>query len=172
MPQGREIIEGPFTPGRESGGGRSTGPTPSSRGGDGGGSNITQQFALVVGIVYLLVGIVGFGATGFTGVVTDGQDKLLGFDLNVFHNVVHLTIGAGFIFVSRMRDASIAQGVVIGGGLVYILAAILGFLNQLQILSMDSVINADNFLHLFSGIAAVAFGLLGIRQSDAAAARA
>lgn len=173
MPQGREIIEGPLTPGNESRRPSTMGPSsPPARRGGGGGDNITQQFALVVGIVYLLVGIVGFAVTGFTGIVTDGQDKLIGFDLNVFHNVVHLAIGAGFIAVSRLNDAGIAQGVVIGGGLVYILAAILGFLNQLQILSIDNVIVADNFLHLFSGIAAVAFGLLGIRQSDAAAAHA
>ena len=147
-------------------------PAPARRGGDGGGQNITQMFALVVGIVYLLVGIVGFAVTGFTGITTDGQDKLIGFDLNVFHNVVHLAIGAGFILVSRLNDASIAQGVVIGGGLVYILAAVLGFGNEMQILSINDEFAADNFLHLFSGIAAVAFGLLGIRQSDAAAARA
>ena len=173
MPQGREIIEGPGAPGdqpREER--RSAGPPPARRGGDGGGENITQVFALVVGVVYLLIGIVGFAVTGFTGVTTDGQDKLLGFDLNVFHNVVHLAIGAGFILVSRLNDASIAQGVVIGGGLVYVLAALLGFLNELQILSIDSELAADNFLHLFSGIAAVAFGLLGMRQTDAAAARA
>ena len=146
---------GPRTPARDGGGGR----------------NVTQLFALVVGIVYLAVGIVGFAVTGFTGLVTDGQDKLIGFDLNVFHNVVHLAIGAGFIIFSRL-DATITQGVVIGGGLVYVLAAILGFLNQLQILSIDDVFAPDNFLHLFSGLAAVIFGLLGARQSAAAAARA
>ena len=73
----------------------------------------------------------------------------------MFHNVVHLAIGAGFIAVSRL-DATITQGVVIGAGLVYLLAGLLGFPN------------ADNFLHLFSGAAAVLFGLLGVRQSDAA----
>ena len=147
-------------------------PAPPRGGGGGGGENITQMFALVVGIVYLLVGIAGFAVTGFTGIVDDGPDKLIGFDLNVFHNVVHLAIGAGFIAVSRLNDPSIAQGVVIGGGLVYVLAGILGYLNELQILSIDDALAADNFLHLISGIAAVVFGLLGIRQSDAAAARA
>ena len=146
------------------------GPRTPARGG-GGDRNITQLFALVVGVVYLAVGIVGFAVTGFTGVVTDGQDKLIGFDLNVFHNVVHLAIGAGFILASRL-DASITQGIVIGGGLVYVLAGVLGYLNQLQILSIDDVFAADNFLHLFSGLAAVIFGLLGARQSGAAAARA
>lgn len=128
--------------------------------------NITQKFAFVVGVVYLLVGVVGFAVTGFTGVVTDGSDKLLGFDLNVFHNVVHLAIGLGFIAVSRLSDPGITQGVVIGGGLVYVLAGLLGFLNELQILSIDAEVAPDNFLHLFSGIAAVFFGLLGARQTD------
>lgn len=172
MPQGREIIEGPMTPGdRRQERSMGTGSVRRGGGGAGGGQNIAQVFALIVGIVYLGVGVVGFAATGFTGFVTDGRDELLGFDLNVFHNIFHIVVGAGFIFVSRL-DASITQGVVIGGGLVYILAAALGFLNQLQILSMDDVLIADNFLHLFSGIAAVTFGLLGVRQSDAAAAHA
>lgn len=170
MPQGREIIEGPMTPGRgsrqES---RQTAPRRSYQPEN---QNITQIFALIVGLVYLAVGVVGFAATGFTGFVTDGRDELLGFDLNVFHNIFHIVVGAGFIFVSRLSDARITQGVVIGGGLVYVLAAILGFLNQLQILSMDGVLIADNFLHLFSGVAAIAFGLLGVRQSDAELARA
>jgi len=129
------------------------------------GTNVTQVFALVVGIGYLAVGIVGFAMTGFTGVVTDGGDSLLGFDLNVFHNVVHLAIGAGFLIASRM-DAVITQGVVIGGGLVYILAALLGFLNELQILSINDEIAPDNFLHLVSGSAAVLAGLIGARQSN------
>jgi ABC-type transport system involved in multi-copper enzyme maturation permease subunit len=129
--------------------------------------NIAQVFALIVGVTYLLVGLVGFAVTGFTGVVTDGADKLIGFDLNIFHNVVHLVIGLVLLVVSRLPDASIAQGVLIGGGLVYILAAGLGFLNELQILSIDSELAPDNFLHLFSGIAAVAAGIIGANQSSA-----
>lgn len=163
MPEGREIIEGPYTPGPEGGQGRQMGPGPSRP--QAGGENITQVFALVVGLAYVIIGVVGFAVTGFTGITTDGGDKLIGFDLNVFHNVVHLAIGAGFLLVSRLSDPTIAQGVVIGGGLVYVLAALLGFLNELQILSIDTEFAADNFLHLFSGLAAVIFGILGARQT-------
>lgn len=170
MPEGREIIEGPYTPGPEGGQSRQMGAAP--RRPSGGGGNITQVFALVVGLVYVLVGVVGFAITGFTGLTTDGEDKLLVFDLNVFHNVVHFAIGAGFLAVSRLSDPGITQGVVIGGGLVYILAAVLGFANEMQILSIDSEFAADNWLHLFSGLAAVIFGLAGARQSDAEIARA
>ena len=129
------------------------------------GTNVAQVFALVVGIVYLAVGIVGFAVTGFTGFVADTDEALLGFDLNVFGNIVHLLIGGGFLVASRM-DAVITQGVVIGGGLVYILAALLGFLNELQILSINDEIAPDNFLHLVSGSAAVLAGLIGARQSN------
>ena len=161
MPDAREMVGGPG--GRQPTAHRSGGST--ARGPQ--GQNVTQVFALVVGAVYLLVGVIGFAVTGFTGVTTDGADKLIGFDLNVFHNVVHLAIGAGFIAVSRLSDPTITQGVVIGAGLVYVLAGLLGFLNELQILSIDSELAADNFLHLFSGVAAVLFGLIGARQSDA-----
>lgn len=130
-------------------------------------SNAAQMFALVVGVVYALVGVVGFAVTGFEGVVQNGPDDLIGFDLNPFHNVIHLAIGLGFIVASRL-DATLTQGIVIGGGLVYLLAALLGFLNELQIISINDELAADNFLHLASGSAAVLFGLIGTRQTEAA----
>ena len=163
MPHAREIIEGGSSGGGQRTQQRRMGPTT----GGPQGMDITQMFALAVGLAYLAIGIVGFAATGFTGITSDGRDALLGFDLNVFHNVVHLAIGAGFLAVSRLSDPTITQGVVIGGGAVYVLAGLLGFLNDLQILSIDSALAADNFLHLFSGLAAVTFGIIGARRSDA-----
>lgn len=130
-------------------------------------SNAAQVFALVAGAAYTVIGVIGFVATGFDGITADGPDDLAGFDLNIFHNVVHLAIGLGFLVASRL-DATITQGFVIGGGLVYVLAALLGFLNELQILSINDAVAADNFLHLISGSAAILFGLIGARQTDAA----
>ena len=132
-------------------------------------SNVANLFALVGGAVYALVGLVGFVVTGFDGVTTNGPDDLVGFDLNIFHNVVHLGVGLLLIGASRF-DPTICQGVVIGGGLVLIVAALLGFLNEAQILSIDDEVAPDNFLHLVTGSAAVLFGLVGARQTDALAA--
>jgi len=121
-----------------------------------------QFAALAVGIVYLLVGFVGFAVTGFTGWVTDTPEDLLSFDLNGFHNIVHLGVGAILIGVSLVREPTITQGVLIGGGLVYLLAAALGFTGNLgSLLSIDGTLASDNFLHLASGAAAVLVGLLG-----------
>ena len=132
-------------------------------------SNAANLFALVGGAVYALVGLVGFVSTGFDGVTTNGPDDLVGFDLNIFHNVVHLGVGLLLLGASRF-DPSVCQGVVIGGGLILIVAALLGFLNEAQILSIDDEVAPDNFLHLVTGSAAVLFGLIGARQSDALAA--
>lgn len=121
-----------------------------------------QLGALVVGVLYLGVGLVGFLFTGFTGWVVDTREDLLGFDLNGFHNIVHLGIGAILIGVSIVREPTITQGVLIGGGLVYLLAAALGFTGNLgSLLSIDGLFASDNFLHLGSGLGAILFGLLG-----------
>lgn len=131
-----------------------------------GNGNAANLFALVGGAVYTLVGLVGFVSTGFDGVTANGPDDLLGFDLNIFHNVVHLGVGLLLLGASRF-DPTICQGIVIGGGLVLIVAALLGFVNNAQILSIDDEVAADNFLHLVTGSVAVLFGLMGARQSDA-----
>ena len=128
--------------------------------------NAAKLFAVAAGAGYLLLGVVGFAVTGFEGVVSDGPDGLIGFDLNPFHNVFHMVVGIGFLVASRLNE-TLTQGVVIGGGLVYILATLLGFLNELQILSIDDSIAPISFLHLVSGSAAVIFGLIGARQTDA-----
>ena len=134
--------------------------------------NIARVSAAVVGVVYTIVGLVGFAATGFDDwFALNTRADLFGFDLNSFHNIVHLVIGLGLLGVSRARDVAVTQGTLIGGGLVYILAAFLGFLNYMQILSINDGLAADNFLHLGSGIAAVLLGLAGIRQTATAPPR-
>lgn len=125
-------------------------------------SHPAQLGALVVGILYLVVGLVGFLVTGFTGWVVDTREDLLGFDLNGFHNIVHFGIGLILIVVSLLSYPPITQGVLIGGGLVYLLAAALGFTNNVgDLLSIDGVFASDNFLHLGSGLGALLFGFLG-----------
>jgi hypothetical protein len=131
-----------------------------------------QIFGAVVGTAYLGIGLLGFAVTGFDGLVANGDDALLGFDLNPFHNLLHLVIGGYLLGVSLPREPAIAQGALIGGGLVYVLAAFLGVTGDLRILSIDDALAPDNFLHLVSGALAVAVGLLGGPREGPAGASA
>ncbi len=129
--------------------------------------NVARIAALVIGLGYVAAGVVGFTETGFTGFVANTDESFLGFfDLNIFHNIVHLAIGVGLVIASRMSDITITQGVLIGVGLFYALAAVLGFLNYLQIISINSSASFDNFFHLLTGVVALLFGLLGVSQQD------
>ena len=130
------------------------------------GTNVARVGALLLGLGYLAAGLVGFVTTGFTGFVEDTSEQLLGLDLNIFHNLVHLTIGAGLLVASQVRDVTITQGTLIGVGLFYVLAAVLGFIDYLQIISVNYGLAVDNFFHLATGSVALLFGLLGARQQN------
>ncbi|MBA3300412.1 MAG: DUF4383 domain-containing protein [Thermoleophilaceae bacterium] len=134
--------------------------------GQGNEGNVAPTAALLLGLGYLGIGLVGFAATGFTGFVEDTNESLLGFDLNIFHNIVHFAIGLGLVLASQLRDVSITQGVLIGVGLFYVLAALLGFINYLQIISIDGNFAPINFFHLLTGVGALLFGLIGARQQN------
>jgi hypothetical protein len=121
--------------------------------------SIAQLGAGLVGVVYLAIGVIGFAVTGFSSFVQDTGDGILGFDLNPFHNVIHLTVGIYLLLVAKLgRTAS--EGALIGGGLVYLVAAFLGFGNHLEIISISDTGAPDNFLHAASGLAAVLIGLI------------
>lgn len=107
-------------------------------------------YARVFGIVLTLVGILGF-------LVTTSQDQvepLLGFDVNLTHNFVHLATGilgliAGFATLSAARIYAL------GLGLVYTLLGIWGLVvgEGFDPFGIFGEINmADNFLHLVIGV--------------------
>ena len=118
------------------------------------GKTPTQTFALVFGAVYILVGLLGFV-----------MDPILGiFNVNLLHNVVHLAVGAAWVFSSK--DHATAKAVSLAIGVVYLLVAVLGFVAQdlmedLLDITDDGKGMADNFLHLASGALGVYFGTAG-----------
>jgi hypothetical protein len=115
-----------------------------------------QLFALVLGIVYVVIGLLGFIPA------LAPNAALLGlFGVNATHNVTHLLVGAIWLFASRTPgNASLANLVI---GIVYVLLGLLGLLN----LVVPALINnnvADSWLHLISGAAAVYFGTAAGRR--------
>ncbi|MFN2388221.1 MAG: DUF4383 domain-containing protein [Actinomycetota bacterium] len=123
------------------------------------GKSFAHTFAFLGGVVYLIAGVAGFVVTGFGAFVGDSPDALFTLDLNPFHNVVHLGIGAMLLAAARIDEPGVTQGILTGGGLVLVLAAILGFLGSLdQLLSVDGTMASDNFLHAITGVGAIVAG--------------
>jgi len=116
--------------------------------------------AAVFGVVYLLIGVLGFIVTGFEDFAgTDTNETLLGFELNGLHNVVHLAIGAVLLAASRTVASAKAANMFVGA--VYLLVGIIGLFildSDANILSLNG---ADNVLHLASALI-----LLGVALSQ------
>lgn len=112
-----------------------------------------QQFALVAGVVYLLIGILGFS------IVSGADDKLFEiFGVNLMHNIVHLAVGAAFLLGSSNRPRAKKVNLVVG--IVYGVVSLLGFANILIVDLLD-LNAADNFLHLATAVLAIYFGTAG-----------
>ncbi|PYY35159.1 DUF4383 domain-containing protein [Curtobacterium sp. MCJR17_055] len=124
-----------------------------------------QKGALVVGIVFLLVGLAGF-VPGLTtgdlgGAGNDSMGMLLGiFQVSVLHNIVHLLFGV--VGVLAARRASGSRFYLVIGGVVYFVLWIYGLFTA----NSDSAANfvplnsADNWLHLVLAIGMVALGVV------------
>jgi hypothetical protein len=132
-----------------------------------------QSAALLVGVVFLLVGVLGFipGVTSNFDQLTfaghESEAALLGvFQVSVLHNIVHLLFGIAGVVAARTFSA--ARGYLIGGGVIYLVLFVYGL-----VIDHDSAANvvpvngADNYLHLVLGIGMIALGmLLGRRVRD------
>src|SRR5437868_12279895 len=125
-----------------------------------------QSVAMLVGVVFVIVGILGFipGITTnydelkFAGHNSDAQ--LLGmFDTSMLHNIVHLLFGIAGLALARTVDG--ARTYLVGGGLVYLVLFVFGAIWHGETGSNWIPVNwADNVLHLALGVGMVAAGIL------------
>jgi ABC-type transport system involved in multi-copper enzyme maturation permease subunit len=123
------------------------------------GRGVHQWLSLVIGVVYLLVGIAGFAVTGFDGWTEhDHSQTLLGFAVNPLHNVVHLLIGLlGVLLWRRSRSARTYGWILaIGYGAAFVYGLVAQDDPALNVLNINA---ADNWLHLLSAVAGLAIAL-------------
>lgn len=121
--------------------------------------------ALIYGIVFLLVGVLGF----IPGVTTNydqmqfaghhSEALLLGlFQVSILHNLLHLILGV--VGVAMARTAGLARAYLIGGGLAYLLLWIYGLIvgsdDPANIVPLN---DADNWLHLVLWLSMIALGI-------------
>ncbi|MDX5310115.1 MAG: DUF4383 domain-containing protein [Rhodococcus sp. (in: high G+C Gram-positive bacteria)] len=130
-----------------------------------------QTAALAVGVVFLLVGILGFipGITTNYDTMTfaghESEALLLGiFEVSILHNIVHLLFGVAGVAMARTVGA--ARSYLIGGGIIYLVLWLYGL-----IIDKDSSANfvpvnsADDWLHFVLGVSMIALGYLLTRRT-------
>jgi hypothetical protein len=143
-----------------------TGGTPH----DVGAAGFLRMIAGAYGIVFLLVGILGFipgitthyGDLSFAGHMSGA--KLIGiFQVSVLHNLIHVAYGVvGLAVASRPRPAALY---LLIGGIVYGVVWVYGLA-----VGMDSTANfvplntADNWLHFLLFVSMVVLGVVGLRR--------
>lgn len=129
----------------------------------------TKNFALAAGVLYVIVGILGFfpgllapvpaGAPELA--IKTGYGYLFGlFPINVLHNVVHLGIGIWGLVAYRNLGSSItfARGLAI----IYGALTIMGFFPILKTtFGLIPVFGHDIWLHAITAIVAAYFGYGG-----------
>ncbi len=135
---------------------------------------LLQTLTLVIGVVFLLVGIAGF----IPGVTTNYHDltfaghhsdaKLIGiFQVSVFHNIVHLLFG--IIGVASARTARASRMYLIVGGVVYLVLWIYGLImDPMSGANFVPLNTADNWLHFGLGVGMIAIGLVVGRSASRA----
>jgi Domain of unknown function (DUF4383) len=126
-----------------------------------------QWYCLLIGLALLLAGAFGFladasfdtsgTADGDRTGNADGQlqgDGFLGFEVNAWHNIVHLL--SGLVLLAAFRRRGSAKAVALAFGAVYGLVALIGLIDGSDVLGIIPVNGADNVLH----IALSALGIL------------
>ena len=133
----------------------------SARAGAGTGRSLAQTFCLAVGIVLILVGIIGFliGGNGTSFAVGESVqgDQLIVFEVNGWHNIVHILSGV-FLVAMASRPSTAVTGALIFGA-VYVVVTIWGFIAVDNVLFIAPINLPDNLLHLALAILGLAVGL-------------
>jgi Domain of unknown function (DUF4383) len=136
-----------------------------------------QGYCLTAGLVLLLAGILGFLAdssfdTSSTVDVdrvgnANGQlqgDGFLGFEVNGWHNVVHLL--SGLVLLAAFARRRPAKTVALLFGVVYGIVAIIGLIDGNDVLGLIPINAADSVLHLALAALGIVAGAISRGDDD------
>ena len=135
----------------------------------------TMRFAMIMGLVFLAVGLLGF----FPGLISHppmaapdlaveaGYGYLLGlFPVNILHNLVHITVGLWGIIAYRSLTGSMAfaRGLAVFYGTL----AVMGLFPVLNTtFGLIPIFSHDVWLHAGTAALAAYFGFSGTAEAEA-----
>jgi Domain of unknown function (DUF4383) len=140
------------------------------------GSSPARLYALTVGGVLTIAGIIGFFYDASFDVGDSLQrDAVLGIlEVNAWHNIVHILTGV----LGLLAAGYAAREYALGLGLVYVVVAFLGFIDFASgdvndtILQFIPVNTEDNIFHLALGVLGLAAGAATPKEAAPAGAPA
>ena len=145
--------------------GRYTGRTPA------------QWYCLLAGLGLLAAGLFGWLAdSSFDTAAGDGDaggnangalqgDSFLGFEVNGWHNLVHLA--SGLVLLAAFRRRGPAKTVALTFGVVYGVVTLIGLIDGNDVLGLIPINPADNVLHLALSAAGIIAALISpTREHD------
>jgi hypothetical protein len=116
-----------------------------------------KNLAFLFGVVFLLVGVLGFLPV-LAPIHSDGMHYFLGlFMVGTVHDIIHLVSGAAAI-LGGLKSEKYAQLYFRVFGSVYALVTVIGFIQKTTVLHIFMVNKADNFLHLILAVIILAIG--------------
>ncbi|MGH8519125.1 MAG: DUF4383 domain-containing protein [Panacagrimonas sp.] len=130
---------------------------------------MVKRVAMVFGVVFLLVGILGLVSAGGMSMAADpAPAMILGlFPVNLLHNIVHLLFGVWGLVASRTVAGAKMFAQV--GGIIYIVLAVLGFFLPTTF-GLIPIGGHDIWLHALLGVILVAAGFMAKEEMAAAPA--
>ncbi len=139
-----------------------------------GNSSLAQKVMPLFGVLYVVIGVIGFAVTGFGNFLQNTDDFIFlsGLSVNPFHNVVHLAIG-GFLLIMSRQATSTAEGACLGVGIFYVAAFVIGVAGatNLTIIGMEGRGDLENVNHLINGVILLGLGLASSAATEAQARR-
>ena len=132
----------------------------------------TRNFAMVLGAVYIVVGILGFVRPLLTApadapplAVDQAYGYLFGlFPVNILHNLVHLGVGVWGVLVARTLAA--ARTYAVSLAVIFGVLTVMGFIPRLNtVFGFIPLFGHDIWLHALTAIVAAYFGFRETRMA-------
>jgi hypothetical protein len=118
------------------------------------------MLAVVFGAGYIVAGLLGFAYTGGVSFfATENPNLMLGlFQVNIFHNVAHLLIGAALL-IAGLSTVPAARATNATIGAAYLLLGVAGLFLVGSAANILAINAADNVLHFASAVVLLAVGI-------------
>ncbi|HEX8103787.1 MAG TPA: DUF4383 domain-containing protein [Solirubrobacteraceae bacterium] len=128
------------------------------------GRTPAQLYCLLGGLALLLAGILGFIVEPSFGTDPLKRDELIIFDVNGWHNVVHIL--SGLVLLGAASKWRTAKTVAIAFGVVYGIVTIWGLIDGNDVLGIIPINGADNVLHILLSALGIIAGVISRPKGD------